>query len=698
MMVQAKVDQGASDRAAALRELIRHHAERYYGLDDPEIPDADYDALVMELRELERQHPYLAAPDSPTSTVGGSPSALFAPVRHRVPMMSLDNAFSLEELSAWMERMERIAPGVTSTSFVCEPKIDGTAMSISYLDGAYTQAATRGDGMTGEDVTANVATLRVIPKRLEPDTQRLPVPTRIEVRGEVYMPLSSFSELNRRQAEAGERIFANPRNSAAGSLRQRDSSVTASRDLAFWAYQVGEVDGGADLHRHSDALEMLRALGLPVNPEIRVVNGVDEVFAYCAKWQEHRHDLDYEIDGVVVKVDDLDIQQRLGSTSRAPRWAIAYKFPPEERTTKLLGIEVSIGRTGRATPFAVLEPVVVSGSTVSRATLHNEEQVAAKDVRIGDTVIVRKAGDVIPEVLGPVLADRPSAALPWTFPTRCLSCDGPLVRLPGESETFCGNLDCPAQRVERIVHFASRGAMDIEGLGDKRVRQFVESGLLGDPGDLYALDAPSLLGVERLADLSVENLLRAIQGSKQQPLSRLLVGIGIRHLGPAGARALARALGDLDGILAADAAMLSAIEGIGPVIADSIVKFFESPSNAAVMTKLRSAGVQLSEPGVQLSEPGVPSGETFSRRMEGRSVVVTGTLDGYSRDEARDAILARGGKFPGSVSAKTWAVVVGREPGETKLRKAEELGLPILDESGFERLLETGTLPDSPVS
>jgi DNA ligase (NAD+) len=705
----------AVTRVAALRRLVRYHADRYYGLDDPEIPDADYDALVAELRALEKRYPVLASPDSPSATVGAAPSPLFPPVRHEVPMMSLDNAFSLEELREWVERMERIVPEVSDARFVCELKIDGVAMSLRYEEGRFVQAATRGDGRVGEDVTPNVATLSAIPGQLAFRDPGRVLPKRLEVRGEVYMPLHAFAELNARQAEAGEKMFANPRNSAAGSLRQRDPKVTAGRLLSFWAYQIGEITQGFIPQRHSEALELLRAVGLPVNPEIRVVRGVEEVFAYCRHWEEHRHDLDYEIDGVVVKVDDLGLQHRLGSTSRAPRWAVAYKFPPEERTTTLLAIEVSIGRTGRATPFAVLAPVVVSGSTVARATLHNEDQVALKDVRPGDTVVVRKAGEVIPEVLGPVLADRPGDRPVWHFPSSCPSCRGPLVRLPGESETFCTNLDCPAQRVERIVHFASRGAMDIEGLGEKRVTQFVDAGLLRDPGDLYRLEAATLVGLERLGDLSVEHLLQAIQTSKEQPLSRLLVGLGIRHLGPAGARNVARALGDLAHIMEADTGTLSAVEGIGPVIAESTVRFLAAPANRAVIDALRAAGVQMAEPGVppggalharrsEVSEepgapgalvpPGIPHAD-IRLTLEGKSVVVTGTLHGFTREEAVDAILSAGGKSPGSVSARTLAVVVGAEPGASKVRKAEDLGIPMLDEAAFLALLESGSLPAS---
>ncbi|MHB8681337.1 MAG: NAD-dependent DNA ligase LigA, partial [Acidimicrobiales bacterium] len=587
----------AAQRVEELRAQIVYHDRRYYELDSPEVPDADYDALVRELREIEERHPELITPDSPTQRVAGPPTLLFAPVRHAVPMMSLDNAMDLDELQAWAQRIARVDSEALGADFVCELKIDGLAMSLTYENGRFTRAATRGDGVTGEDVTANVATITAVPEQLTWPKGLGPVPKLFEARGEVYMPVSAFEELNRRQLEAGQKTFANPRNSAAGSLRQKDPAVTASRELSMWTYQVGALQGGPTLSRHSEALDLLRRCRLPVNPEITVVHGIDEVFAFCTRWRDHRHDLDYEIDGVVVKVDDLGLQQRLGSTSHAPRWAVAFKFPPEERSTKLLDIHVSIGRTGRATPFAVLEPVFVGGSTVSLATLHNEDQVALKDVRPGDTVVVRKAGDVIPEVVGPVSSDRRRGSKAWKFPTTCPSCGGPLVRLPGESDTFCTNLDCPAQRVQRIVHFASRGAMDIEGLGEKRVVQFVGAGMLSDPGDVYRLGRDRLVSLERMAEVSADNLLAAIEASKERPLSRVLVALGIRHLGPTGARSLARAFGTLDAIVAAPVEQLAAVDGIGAVIADSVAEFLASAANQVVIEKLRAGGLALTEPG-----------------------------------------------------------------------------------------------------
>jgi DNA ligase (NAD+) len=703
MANDSHIAQETVERVRELRRLIAYHDVRYYQLAAPEIPDAEYDALVNELRALEDANPRLITPDSPTRRVGGVPSPLFTPVRHRSVMMSLDDAFDVVQLHAWFDRMARLASETVQATFVCELKIDGLAMSLLYEDGRLVQAATRGDGVTGDDVTANVATIAAVPHTLAWPKKNGPVPAVLEVRGEVYMPTSSFEQLNQRQIEAGLKTFANPRNSAAGSLRQKDPAVTASRDLSFWAYQLGALEGGPEVTSHTEALDLLRRCGLPIDPRVAVVRGTADVEAYCCQWQEHRHDLEYEIDGVVVKVDDLALQRRLGSTSRAPRWAIAFKFPPEERTTTLQRIMVSIGRTGRATPFAVLEPVFVGGSTVGLATLHNEDQVQLKDVRPGDTVVVRKAGDVIPEVVGPVLSARRKGTRRWHFPTVCPSCGGPLVRLPGESDTFCTNIDCPAQLVQRIVHFASRSAMDIEGLGEKRVVQLVQAGLLSDPGDVYALRAEPLVALERFGDLSVDNLLAAIEASKNRPLSRLLVGLGIRHLGPTGSRALARTFGSLDDLMGAPVQEVAAAEGVGPVIADSVVEFLASPANKYVIDKLRGAGVGLVEPGARARRRGAAPEERVARgaaagvelaqTLAGRAVVVTGTLEGYSREEAEEAIIARGGKSPGSVSARTWVVVLGSEPGTAKLKKAEELGIPVVDGARFDELLDTGNIP-----
>jgi DNA ligase (NAD+) len=671
-------------RIALLREAIARHNEAYFGDDAPTIPDADYDALVVELRRLEASHPELAAEDSPSARVGAATSTTFSAVRHRIAMMSLDNAFDDEELRAWSGRLARVLSlaSLDDVRFSVEPKIDGLAMSITYERGRYVQAATRGDGLVGEDVTANVATIPSVPTTLAITPRS--APSVLEVRGEVFLPLAQFVALNEHQAAEGLRLFVNPRNAAAGSLRQKDPTVTASRPLAFIAYQLGALESARSspfaTRSHEAALIALRDAGFHTAAETISLLGIDAVIERCAWIEARRHDFDYEVDGVVVKVDDFDLRERAGSTSRAPRWAIARKLPPEERTTTLLRIDVSIGRTGRATPYAVLEPVFVGGSTVSMATLHNEDQVRAKDVRPKETVIVRKAGDVIPEVVGPVVASGRRPRL-WHFPTTCPACAGPLVRLEGESDTYCTNLDCPAQRVQRIAHFASRSAMDIEGLGEQRVIQLIEASLVGDVADLYELTDDPLRGLEGMGDLSATNLVAAIDESRSRPLSRLLVGLGIRHLGPTGAKAVASALGSLGAIRAADVDVLAAVEGIGEIIAESIATFVRNPLNAAVLDRLVERGLSTAE---------VPNRADLAPTLAGKAVVVTGSVPGYSRDEAVAAIEARGGTSPGSVSKKTFCVVVGESPGASKLTKATDLGVTIVPGERFEQLLHTG--------
>jgi DNA ligase (NAD+) len=667
---------GLAQRAEELRSQIDYHNRRYFVDDDPEITDAEFDALIAELAELERDHPELVRPDSPTQTVGGLASPLFQEVRHLTPMMSLDKTTSYEELLAWGKRMDRFISG--DVAYTCELKIDGLAMSLLYEDGKLVRAATRGDGVVGEDVTPNVTTIEAIPRHLAGEA-----PDVVEVRGEIYMPISAFEELNRRQAELGARTFINPRNAAAGSLRQKDSTITAGRELAFWAYQLGAVDGGPQFSHHFESLEWMRVAGFPVNPNIELVHGLEEVDAYCRHWLDRRHSLDYEIDGAVVKVDDLAQRRELGATSKAPRWAIAYKFPPEEKTTLLKGIMVSIGRTGKATPFAMLEPVTVGGAKVSLATLHNEDQVRMKDVRPGDTVVVRRAGDVIPEVRGPVLAMRPAGLAPWTFPTECPVCREKLVRLEGESDTYCVNEECPGQRVQRISHFAARGAMDIEHLGERTVSQFSQAGLLRDVADIYHLDFDKVAAFEGWGDTSIANLRAAIEASKHRPLANLLVGLSIRHLGATGSQIIARHFRHLDRIMAAPTEELAAVEGVGPIIGASVQRFFATQSNRRLMERLREAGLNFEGPGA----PDVP------QTLQGMSVVVTGTLEGWSREAAEDAIKSRGGKSPGSVSKKTTAVVVGSDPGGAKLAKATELRIPLLDEGAFAELLDTGEVP-----
>ena len=674
-------------RIAELRRQIQHHNDKYYGLDEPEISDAEYDILLRELRDLEAEHPELVDAESPSEAVGAASVTTFDPVVHRVPMTSLDNAMDEDELRAWGERVAK-GLGDEAVTFVCELKIDGLAISIRYENGQLVQAATRGDGKVGEDVTANVATLRSLPSVVAN------APEVLEVRGEIYMSTIAFEKLkSEREAENIERVAkgraplavpVNPRNAGAGSLRQKDPSVTAQRDLSIWSYQLGEVVGGPQFTSHHDTLDFLSTAGFPVNPEIRLLGSIDEVLQFCHSWRERRHELGYEIDGVVVKVDDLGQREQLGFTSRAPRWAIAFKFPPEERHTVLRDIQVSVGRTGRVTPFAVLEPVFVGGSTISMATLHNRDQVAAKDVRPGDTVVVRKAGDVIPEVVGPVLAKRPKGSTPWQFPAVCpCPVKSTLVKLDDVADTRCIEPGCPFQRDQRIIYFASRGGMDIEGLGERTVFALSDAGLVVDVGDLYSLTAEQLLTLEGFAELSADNLVASIQASRTRPLPKLLTALGIKHLGPAAAESLSSHFGSLDAIAGASPDELSSIDGVGTVIAASISAWFSVPENMSIISKLRSAGVEFGN--VITSDA--------PQTLTGKAVVVTGTLEGYSREGAEEAIKSRGGKSPGSVSAKTFAVVLGASPGASKVSKAEQLGIPVLDEAGFETLLATGELP-----
>ena len=668
-------------RISELIELIRHHDQRYHGDDSPEIPDADYDRLKRELLELEATYPELVRADSPSQMVGADPSTLFAPVQHRVPMMSLDNAFDRDELSAWADRAKRRLAAVEIGGLVCELKFDGLAVSLRYEDARLVQAATRGNGRVGEDITANILTLRSVPHRLPANA-----PAVLEVRGEVYMPLAAFDALNAQQDAEGKPRYANPRNTAAGSLRQKDPSITATRGLSMWCYSVGEVQGGPALATHSATLEYLDSLGLPVNPETKTVSALDAAWEFVERCEAIRHDLPYEIDGAVIKVDQLDHQQELGTTSRAPRWAVAYKLPPEEKTTKLLDIHVSIGSKGKATPFAVLEPVFVGGSTVEMATLHNQDQVKAKDVRPGDTVVVRKAGDVIPEVLGPVLAERPPGLPMWEFPAVCPCPHAePIVREEGDAAHYCRFPRCPEQLRGWIEHFAARNALDIEHLGEQRVGLFIDLGFISDVSDIYALPYDQIRELEGFGELSVANLAAAVEASKQQTLARLLVGLNIRHLGDTTCELLADAFSTLDRIMKASVEELAEVDGIGPIIAESVHEFFRSEVNQEIINKLPE---ELRE-----SQSDNTEAEALPQTLEGMTIVVTGGLEGYTRDGVGAAIKARGGKSPGSVSAKTTALVVGESPGASKLDKAEKLGIPILDEAQFQELIETGELP-----
>jgi DNA ligase (NAD+) len=664
-----------------LRQLIWYHNRRYYELDEPEISDAEYDELVRRLVALEAEHPELITEDSPTQRPGGA--VTFSPVAHLVPMLSLDNAFDLDDLAAWGKRLERLVP--EPVAFVGEPKLDGLAISLVYERGHLVRAATRGDGVTGEDVTANVRTIGSVPRRLKLASP----PDVVEVRGEVFMPLEAFADLNRRQGEAGKRLFANPRNAAAGSLRQLDPQITASRHLAIYCYATGALEPDPGVTTHWDLLQWLAGAGIPVNDHIERFHSLAGVHDFAAAMLEARHDLGYEIDGAVIKVDDLGQRRRMGSTSKAPRWAIAFKFPPEEKTTVLERIFVSIGRTGRATPFASLTPVFVGGSTVARATLHNEDEVARKDVREGDTVVVRKAGDVIPEVVAPVESLRPHDTGPWLFPKACPVCGHDLVRLEGEADHYCVNLECPAQRVQRLFHFASRGAMDIEGMGEKICIQLTERDLVRDVADIYSLPLETLTGLERLAEKSATNLFEAIEASKQRPLAKLLVGLGIRHVGPTAAVALAAELGHMDSIATAAVDDLVEVEGIGPTIAESIVRFFSEDRNRTVIEKLRAAGVNLEgppRPAADESGGGLP--------LSGLTFVLTGGLSGRTREEAGAALEALGAKVAGSVSKKTSYVVAGANAG-SKLDKAESLGVPVLDEATLEQILASGEPPQA---
>jgi DNA ligase (NAD+) len=544
----------------------------------------------------------------------------------------------------------------------------------------FTVGATRGDGVTGEDVTENLRTLGAVPQKLKGKAND--IPPLLEVRGEVFMPLAAFEALNKRQGAAAERLFTSPRNAAAGSLRQKDPGITATRDLTLYAYELGAKEGGPRLHTHQETLDWIRTLGFPVNERIEAIDDVEGVFAFCEQMEANRHSLGYEIDGVVVKVDDLGQRAEMGFTSRAPRWAIAYKFPPEEKTTILRDIMVSIGRTGRATPFAVLEPVFVGGANVGMATLHNEDDVARKDVRPGDTVVVRRAGDVIPEVVGPVIAKRPPKTKPWKFPKKCPECGQPLVRVEGEANHHCVNVDCPAQRVQRLVHWAGRGAMDIEGMGEERVRQFVEAGFLEDAADVYALTVDRLVTLERIGERSAQLLVDGIEASKSRPLWRVLVGLGINHAGPTAAQALARAFDDLDAIMAAGVDGLTAIDGVGPTIAQSIGTWFSIDRNRRLVQRLREAGVNFRG---ERGEQRAIVDESFA----GLTFVLTGSLEERTRDEAAEEIALRGGKVTSSVSKKTSYVVAGESPG-SKLAKAEELGVTVLDGAAFEKLLASG--------
>lgn len=666
------------ERVTRLREQIEEANRRYYVLDDPTLSDAEYDDLMRELRSLEEQQPDLITPDSPTQRVGASTAqSTFEPVEHLRPLFSLDNAESLADLESWAERMTRQL-GRMPEGFATELKIDGLAVVLVYEEGNLARGATRGDGTTGEDITANLRTISDIPDQLEGGSH----PGLLEVRGEVYMSFEAFEELNERQAEAGERLFTNPRNAAAGSVRMKDAAVTATRRLGFWVYQAGIVEGGPELRTHTETMAYLGSLGFVINPASDRFDDLGGVEAYVRNAEASRHDASYQTDGVVIKVDSLDLQDRLGFTARAPRWAIAYKFPPEERTTTLLDIQVNVGRTGAVTPFAVLDPVFVGGANVGLATLHNQDQVRLKDVRIGDKVIVRRAGDVIPEVVGPVVAARTGDEQVWEMPERCPFCGNPIVRPEGEAVARCsGGFECPSRLREWLFFFASRGGMDIEHVGYKTIDLLLRKGLIADPADLFTFDPEVLLEEEGWGEVSVSNLAAAIEEARHRPAARLLTALGIRHVGGTVARRLMAAFGSVPALLEAGPEAIADVEGVGPVIADEVVEWAADPANRSLIDRLADAGVEMGDETAMAQEPGP---------LDGAAVVVSGTLSAYSREEAQAAIEAAGGRATGSVSAKTTALVVGESPGQSKVARAESLGVPIIDEGTFERLLSEG--------
>ena len=666
-----------AERAATLRSLVRHHEERYYVLNDPEISDAEFDALVAELQAIEKDHPDLVTPDSPTQRVGGRVVEGFATVEHAVPMLSLDNTYDEREVAAFDERLRRALAeaGVDAPTvdYVAELKIDGLSISLTYDDGRLARGVTRGDGFRGEDVTSNVRTIRAIPLRLSE-----PVPGRIEARGEVYLPRTAFDRINRERESRGEPPFANPRNAAAGTMRSLDPREVSRRGLSAFLYQV---IGPAEVipPTQSGTLERFERWGLPIETHWARCHGVGDVLAYCDRWREKRHTLRFDTDGVVVKLDDLALREKAGATAKFPRWAVAFKFPAEQATTRLLKIEVEVGRTGAVTPLAVLEPVRLSGSTISKATLHNEQEVARRDIREGDYVIIEKGGEVIPKVVKPVLSKRGPEVAPWKMPAVCPSCGSRLHRPEGEAIWRCVNAACPARIRRGLEHFAGRRAMNIEGLGEALVDQVVRTGLVRDVADLYGLTVARLEPLERMGRKSAENLVRQIEGSRGLDPWRLLFALGIRHVGERGAQALIGAFGSIDALEAAEAGQIEEVEEVGPVVAASIREYFDEPGNRQLVARLREAGLRTSG--------GTPAPRQKAGALAGRTIVLTGTLPGLPRDEATAAIEAAGGKVTGSVSRKTDYVVAGADPG-SKLEKARALGVPVLDEAGLRALLQ----------
>lgn len=694
----AKATSDPAARAEALRREIEHHSYQYYALDAPTISDAAFDSLMRELREIEAAHPELVTASSPTQRVGGYVGEQFAPVVHERRMYSLDNAMDLDELDEWMERTAE-ACGGSLPPLCCELKIDGSSIALTYEDGVLVRAATRGDGTTGEDVTVNMRTVGDVPLRLREAARGAIAPgvETLELRGEVYMPKKSFEALNAAAEVEGRAPFANPRNAAAGSLRQKDAAVTKMRDLSTFMYAIAD-DAALEVEGQWELLQWLREAGFHVNPDVRLCTTAEEVRGFCRECLDRRESLPYEIDGVVVKVNDFARQRAMGFTARAPRWAIAFKFPPEEKTTLLRDITVQVGRTGALTPVAELVPVVVAGSTVARATLHNLDEVHRKDVRVGDTVIVRKAGDVIPEVLGPVLSLRSPEARIWEMPSVCPSCGSPVVRDPGEVAFRCISIDCPAQALERLLHWASRGALDIDGMGEEIVSRLVESGRVADVADYYSLSEEELASLDmgrvkadgepvRLGHTVAKKLVAAIEASKGRTFARVLFGLGIRHVGKTTAEAIAAAYPSMDELSTAGEDELAGIYGVGPKVAHGMWLFFRTPDNVSVIERLRAAGVTMAD------EAAAP-GEEVPQVLAGLTFVLTGTLahSGMTRDEAGARLKAMGAKVSGSVSKKTSFVVAGENAG-SKYDKAVALGVPVLDEAQLLNLLETGEVP-----
>jgi len=668
-----------AERIAELRREIRYHEERYYVLNDPEIADAEFDALMQELERLEADNPDLVTSDSPTQRVSGRPAAGFVTVEHAEPMLSLDNAYSEEELREFDARVRRglaaAGEAVELVDYVAELKIDGLSLALTYENGTLVRGATRGDGVRGEEVTSNVRTIRAIPLKLR--TAHLNGPRKIEIRGEVYLPRRVFERINKEKADAGEPMFANPRNAAAGTMRNLDPALVAKRGLSAWTYQVV----GPSPPTHAQTLESLKEWGLPVEPHWRRCRGVEDLLAFCHEWEEKRRDLEFDTDGVVIKLDRIDLRGRLGTTSKFPRWAVAFKFPAEQKTTLLKSIEVNVGRTGAVTPFAMLEPVFVSGSTVSMATLHNADDIARKDIRAGDWVIVEKAGDVIPRVVGPILSRRPADSTPWVMPTICPRCGSTLHRAEDEAVWRCENTSCPAKLQRGLEHFASRGAMNIEGLGESLIAQVIKAGLVHDYADVYALTAEKLEALERMGKKSAAKLMLQIEKSRGNEFWRLIFGLGIRHVGERASQVLARALGSMDALCAATVEQLQQTSEIGPVLAASVRSWFDEPRNRQLIDRLRAAGVNMEAPLEQRMVADAPG------PLTGRTYVITGTLQAMSREEASSALERLGAKVTNSVSKKTTGVIVGSEPG-SKAEKARTLGVPMLDEAAFLDLIK----------